>query len=91
MYAAFEKTSYFSGNFKMLSSIELFTIWKERPVTSHPIGFPSICFSQGKEAMAGNLKLSWGDADSIAGINMTIWVQFGPTSPQANLELHGFD
>lgn len=85
------KASYLSGNFQMLGPIKLFTMWKERPVTTHlNMDLPGVCFCQGKEAPAGSLKLSWGDVDSVAGINITIWVQFGPTLLQLNPELNFF-
>lgn len=71
----------------MLGPIKLFPVWKERPVPTHPnMDLPSVCFCQGTEAPAGSLKVRWGDADSIAGINITVWVQFGPTSLQLNPE-----
>lgn len=47
----------------------------------------SVCFFQGDEDPAGSLKLSYGDLESITGIEITIWAQFGQTSPHFNIKL----
>lgn len=53
------KASYLSGNFQTLGLIRLFTVLKERPVTTHPnMDLPSVCFCQRDEDPAGSLKQS---------------------------------
>lgn len=50
---------YLSGNLQILGPIRLFTVLKERPVTTYPnMALSSVCFFQGHEDPAGNFKQS---------------------------------